>query len=163
METKRTKGTKKRKAKKVLFAVSYTLLQFTWGIVQNVIGGILFALLGRGKAEIYRGALVRRWNLSGSMTLGMFILMDRGHGEDVLAHEWGHTVQSVILGPLYLVVVGIPSLMWAGLPYFERYRRRKNRSYYWLYCEAWATRIGNRPGTTTATRDRRGGKTEKPV
>jgi len=26
-----------------------------------------------------------------------------------LVHEYGHTIQSIILGPLYLLIIGIPS------------------------------------------------------
>ena len=28
-------------------------------------------------------------------------------------HEYGHTVQSMILGPFYLLAVGLPSIIWA--------------------------------------------------
>ena len=31
----------------------------------------------------------------------------------LLVHEYGHTVQSLILGPLYLLVVGLPSVLWS--------------------------------------------------
>ena len=141
------KAQPRRKMPKVLTAlllVLYWLLQWTWGIIQNVAGLAAFVAAGRGKAYGYHGAAVRNWNNRGSMTLGMFILMDRSHGGDILAHEWGHTIQSIILGPLYLLVVGLPSIIWAGLPAFDRYRMRKNVPYDRLYCEGWATRLGRR-------------------
>ena len=33
----------------------------------------------------------------------------------LLVHEYGHTIQSLILGPLYLVLIGIPSTLWGFL------------------------------------------------
>ena len=102
-----------RKVLRALLLILYWLLQWTWGIIQNLVGLTAFIVVGRGRARGYHGAAVRSWNLSGSMTLGMFILMDRGHGPDILAHEWGHTIQSIILGPLYLLAVGLPSIIWA--------------------------------------------------
>ena len=134
----------KSKILRALLLTLYWLLQWTWGIVQNIAGLVMFVAAGRGKARGYHGAAVRNWNLSGSMTLGMFILMDRGHGDDILAHEWGHTIQSIILGPLYLLAVGLPSIIWAGLPAFDRYRSTRHVPYDRLYCEGWATRLGRR-------------------
>lgn len=129
---------KKKKSAKLL----YWLIQWTWGLAQNAIGLVVFALLGRGKTRRLGGAAVRSWNLKGSLSLGMFILMDRGHGDRVLVHEYGHTIQSLILGPLYLLVIGIPSLLWASLPALEKYRRKTGKTYYWLYCERWANYAG---------------------
>ena len=37
----------------------------------------------------------------------------------LLVHEYGHTIQSLIFGPLYLIVMGIPSTLWGFLPYFQ--------------------------------------------
>ena len=32
--------------------------------------------------------------------------------ERTKVHEYGHTIQSIILGPLFLLVIGIPSCIW---------------------------------------------------
>ena len=48
------------------------------------------------------------------------------------------------LPPFYLAAVSLPSLLWAGLPVFERYRREKGVPYSRLYCESWADRLGSR-------------------
>lgn len=48
------------------------------------------------------------------MSLGLFIFMFGGRyigDEETLKHEYGHSIQSKILGPLYLIVIGLPSLM----------------------------------------------------
>ena len=55
-----------------------------------------------------------------------------------IQHEYGHSVQSEYFGPLYLIVIGIPSVLrvlW--------YRGDKeNRDYYGGYPENWANRLG---------------------
>lgn len=56
---------------------------------------------------------------------------------ELYAHEYGHVKQSRILGPLYLFVIGIPSLLWACW-----YRKHKRGSYYAFYTEKWADRLG---------------------
>ena len=120
----------------------YVFWQMTFGLVQNILGLFLYLVLpSRGKFR-FHGAYVTKWHRSDSMTLGMFIFY--GHNnERVLVHEFGHTIQSMVLGPLYLLVIGIPSVLWATLPYFENLRKEKGLSYYSLYCESWATDLGD--------------------
>ena len=47
-------------------------------------------------------------------------------------------------GSLYFFVIGIPSGIWCNFPAFVKYRKEKNVSYYWLYCEGWANLWGRR-------------------
>lgn len=87
----------------------------------------------------------------GGVTLGDKIFISKYyHGEYlnmIIAHESGHVKQSLYLGPLYLFVIGIPSILWAGL--HKAILPRK--SYYWFYTEAWANKLGglgvNKDGT----------------
>ena len=67
-----------------------------------------------------------------------------GIDERLLVHEYGHTVQSLILGPLYLLVIGLPSLVWMKTARLGRWRRRSRISYYSLYTERWANWLGER-------------------
>ncbi|MBD5128727.1 MAG: hypothetical protein HDT43_02195 [Ruminococcaceae bacterium] len=127
----------------------YYILQWTWGIIQNVVGFILFLANYRRLHFRYNGAVVTVWKSKrGSMGLGMFIFLSESamneNREFTLMHEYGHTVQSCILGPLFLPVIGLPSLLWAGLPVLRRYRERKSVAYYRLYTERWANFLGER-------------------
>ena len=63
---------------------------------------------------------------------------------DLLIHEYGHTVQSLILGPVWSIVIGLPSMLWCNLPVFQRLRRKKGVPYSRLYCEGWANRLGQK-------------------
>lgn len=130
--------------------------QWTWGFPQNLLGLLVFLTLrARGirteqgrkpcpKAS-FRHAAVTGWSRSSAMSLGMFLFVpDRTPfaPSPVWIHEFGHTVQSLILGPLWIPVVGIPSALWAGL--FGKHRTRKRISYYRFYPERWANRLGER-------------------
>ena len=127
----------------------YLLLQWTWGILQNLAGLFVFLLNFRREHRIFHGAVITSWNNPGYSTgLGMFIFMSENIPEEdykrTLVHEYGHTVQSAILGVLFLPVVGIPSMLWAVTPAFKRYRREKRVSYYRFYPERWANFLGER-------------------
>ncbi len=121
----------------------YYALQWTWGLPQNLLGLILW-LCCKGEVQpSFHGAKVKRWRIGGSLGMGMFLFLGTG-SRRVLVHEYGHSIQSVILGPLFLLVIGLPSLLWAGLPVFEHYRTSRGKSYYCFYPERWANHLGNR-------------------
>ena len=81
--------------------------------------------------------------MKGAVTLGRYIILRDAYFKDwdTWNHERGHSIQSMILGPLYLPVIGIPSLAWATLWYFGIVDDRK-ASYYAFYTEKWADRLG---------------------
>lgn len=107
---------------RALRAVLFYFIQWTWGLPQNVVGLIVLLLLGRQRRSRYHGALAtifgssRIFPDSGAFSLGCFIFIPESWGEEncrrTLVHEYGHTVQSLILGPLYLPAVGLPSVIW---------------------------------------------------
>ena len=113
--------------------VLHKLIQGSWGVVQNITGLFVFVILRRGgSVERYRDALVltrapNRLVGQGSFSLGLFLFLQPNlHPEakrGLLAHEYGHSLQSALYGPLYLPCIGLPSLLWAG-----RYKRRQLRS-----------------------------------
>ena len=122
--------------KKTLFY----LVQWTLGITQNIIGLVLFLCLVGRKHRTFHGAVVTTWKLGSSCSLGMFIFTSVPYDSFTLKHEYGHTIQSHILGPLWVFVIGLPSLIWCGC--FENYRRKHNISYYSFYTERWANKLG---------------------
>ena len=130
--------------------ILYWVIQWTWGIVQNIAGAVMTVALlvknPRRRRFAYHGALVVEWETSGgSMAMGMFIFFGhrgRADAAQVLVHEYGHTVQSCILGPTYLFVIGLPSVLWANLPGLQRSRWENDRSYFDFYTEKWANRCG---------------------
>ena len=69
-------------------------------------------------------------NMRSGITLGNYIIVNNIKH---LRHELGHTRQSKILGPLYLLVIGLPSLIHAGL----HAKVCKDKNYYHFYTEHW--------------------------
>jgi len=134
----------------------YILIQWTWGFLQSLLGLIFLVLLGKQERTWYGCALMTvydqkrvRLNRIGSVSLGMFTFViakkDGKPHPGLAAHEYGHTFQSLILGPLYLIVVGIPSFLWALQ--FSRHRKEygeKGVAYTSRYPENWAENWGGR-------------------
>lgn len=117
------------------------ILHFIWGLPQNIIGGIMYLILRRKNPhKKYKNAYVCKMPWGGGVSLGMFIFASNIDWEPTIMHEYGHTRQSMFLGPLYLLVIGLPSIIWAGC--FDNYRQKHNKSYYDFYTESWADKLG---------------------
>lgn len=120
-------------------------VQVVWGLPQTMVGAALFcALRGWRRCGAFRSAIVTPWRLRAGLSLGMFVFVPHHSPRALVLHEYGHTLQSLCLGPAYLPVVVVPSLVWAGLPRLERYRLRKGYSYYRFFTERWANLLVKR-------------------
>ena len=71
----------------------------------------------------------------GSISLGNFVLLG-SNSDTTCAHELGHVKDSHLFGPLYLFIIGLASIIWAG---FNIYKK-KGVSYYSLYTESRANK-----------------------
>lgn len=118
-----------------------------WGFPQNLVG-LIMASFFEMKAQIvrvekYKDSEVFYINskFGGAVSLGtyIFIFSDYRDTRKIIMHEYGHSIQSKILGPLYLLVIGLPSIIWAGL--FEKYRNKHKISYYSFFTEKWANKL----------------------
>lgn len=134
----------------------YLLAQCTWGLLQTAAGAAVLLRYRRCPRFRCHGAVVTSWPRADSLSLGMFIFLTDKPPRDrrglvphveisrrMLVHEYGHTVQSLILGPLYLPVVGLPSLLWARLPPCRRIWR-EDVSYFSFWTEKTANFLGEK-------------------
>ncbi len=121
-----------------------TLWTLIWEQPQTLLGALL--LLSR---KAFR--LVERIDKSngrvfvqsrgGGVSLGLFVFYYDAWG--VREHEFGHTFQSRRLGPLYLLLVGIPSV--SRVVYAWLYRSFSGR--YWNhYFDGWPEKQADRLG-----------------
>ena len=125
-----------------------------WQLPQNIVGLVVLAIMGHEKVltaengnKVYFSA-----HMPGGISLGKYSIISkyyiRSHMTDkaildldVTGHEaLGHGTQSRYLGPLYLPVVGLQSIIWAGLygsviPYTAN-------GYYKFWTEKWADKLG---------------------
>ena len=53
----------------------YLLIQFTWGLLQSLLGLFVFLVNFRSSHYFYYGAIVTEWNLKSSVSLGCFIFI----------------------------------------------------------------------------------------
>ena len=120
------------------------LLNLTWCLPQNIVGFIFLIInLLRGKiVGRYKGSFL--WKSDGSsVSLGYFRFVYKSSSEKYLEethlHEYGHTIQSYILGITYLLIIGLPSIVWCNC--FYNWRKEHKKSYYWFYTESWANRL----------------------
>jgi hypothetical protein len=125
---------------------------FVWELPQNLLGLVLYIVM-RVNHQI-EGA-VRETNYlfletpNTGVSLGWFIFWTpKGNRfpylpNDCRMHEYGHARQSSMLGPFYLLVVGVPSLIRA---IYSRWFRIKNgrtwTGYFNEFPENWADKLG---------------------
>ena len=119
----------------------FRLWQWTWGFPQTLLGAILYLVHRKCRHGSFHGAVVTYWPIRGSLGVGMFLFLGT-EDRQVMVHEYGHAVQSLFLGPLFLPIMGIPSFLWCNLPPCRRLRREKGVSYYSFYPESTANRMG---------------------
>ena len=131
---------------------AFWILQWTWGLPQNLIGLLLLLLLGRQRRERYHGAVITRFAghqklaQKGCVSLGMFIFMsdqlEPSRAAKIRVHEYGHCIQSLIFGPVFLLAVGLPSLVWAAC--YSQVHQDRNIAYTSRYPENNANKLGHR-------------------
>lgn len=111
------------------------IILYIWQLPQNLLGILIKYIV---KAElVYNGLYF--WKLRSGLSLGSYIFVNEHCTDSTILHELGHRKQSCILGPLYLLVIGIPSFLWASLRQLGLF---KSKSYYWFYTEKWANKLG---------------------
>jgi hypothetical protein len=112
-------------------------LLFLWELPQNILGLILL-IFYNSKIEKHDGRyFIFDYRFNGGMSLGHFIFC-RYKNEELMSHEWGHTYQSRWLGPLYLIIIGLPSITWSFIyDYFTE-------NYDAFIIEKWATNLGKK-------------------
>jgi len=120
-------------------------LKFIWCLPQQLVA-LMLKLFVKTEASYHiheKGIVVHYTHMKcGSVSLGnqIFLCESSWDDEDIILHEYGHYRQSLILGWFYLLVIGLPSIIWNSC--FRGYRKKHKVSYYWFYTEAWANKLG---------------------
>lgn len=121
----------------------YWLLMFTWALPMTLIGLLVtLVLLIAGKkperyGHSYRFIVGKRW---GGITLGLMFIQDEVKSESNAIHEYGH-VHQLILGPFFLLLCGLPSMI---RYWWIEFAKKSNRPFYdEIWFERSATNLGN--------------------
>lgn len=124
------------------------LILFIWQLPQHIlailyIGYLVMMCKDLGVDSRYKQAIVIPCVMRGAVTLGCYVFVGlNSEYRKTVKHELGHTIQSKILGPLYLIVIGIPSITYCGLRRIFPSLRKKN--YYDFYTEKWANNLSEK-------------------
>ena len=133
---------------KLIMKYIRNLILFIWQLPQHIVAIIYFGYLvmmckDLGVDSRYKQATVIPCIMRGAVTLGNYVFVGlNSEYRKTVKHELGHTIQSKILGPLYLIVIGIPSITYCGLRRIFPSLRKKN--YYDFYTERWANNLSEK-------------------
>ena len=133
---------------KLIMKYIRNLILFIWQLPQHIVALIYFGYLvmmckDLGVDSRYKQATVIPCIMRGAVTLGNYVFVGLNSDyRETVKHELGHTIQSKILGPLYLIVIGIPSITYCGLRRIFPSLRKKN--YYNFYTEKIANYLSEK-------------------
>ena len=133
---------------KLIIKYIRNLILFIWQLPQHIVALIYFGYLvmmckDLGVDSRYKQATVIPCIMRGAVTLGNYVFVGlNSEYKETIKHELGHTIQSKILGPLYLIVIGIPSITYCGLRRLFPSLRKKN--YYSFFSEKSANYLSEK-------------------
>jgi hypothetical protein len=133
---------------KLIMKYIRNLILFIWQLPQHLLAILYIVYLvmmckDLGVDSRYKQAIVIPCVMRGAVTLGCYVFVGlNSEYRKTVKHELGHTIQSKILGPLYLIVIGIPSITYCGLRRIFPSLRKKN--YYDFYTEKWANNLSEK-------------------
>lgn len=97
---------------------------WVWQLPQNLLGVIwknikkdsIITPISNNDIESV-GAKAYLIKARGTVTLGKYVFISQTYRDQgmIIKHECGHVKQSKMLGPLYLIVIGVPSILHAWL------------------------------------------------
>lgn len=120
------------------------IILFIWQLPQNLLGFILSRGGVQFKNQEHTIYFKKRFFNSG-VSLGQYIILDEvfkyaNDLQNAIDHEIGHSKQSLYLGWLYLLVIGLPSLF---RNIYSRIFKKNEAWYYSDFPENWADKLGN--------------------
>ena len=124
------------------------VLLYLWQLPQHLLALTLYLILKLSCKVInvngnkFCSERVIRVENNFGVSLGNYIFLNTNHSDTVLQHERGHSKQSLVFGPLYLLVVGIPSVVFCNLwdkVFHKNWTDEKRKQWYYnRYPEKWA-------------------------
>lgn len=131
------------KAIKYIIKLTAKIILLIWQLPQHLLalGLVLLCIFCRIKLRWDGEIIIMEKFWAGGVCLGEFIFVPKnGDGKHTRDHEMGHRCQSRMLGPLYLIIVGIPS---ACLCLAAKHSCRISHTYFEHFPENWANSLGH--------------------
>ena len=123
---------------------------YIWQLPQHLLGLFIWVILKTTKQTLkpfklqdYPDCLIIP-TTGQSFCTGKYVFVYKDYCENLLKHEIGHSIQSKYLGPLFIIVFGIPSI--CAVIGREAHRKlSKEEKYRWYFSrfpENWANKLG---------------------
>ena len=128
------------------------ILFYLWQLPQNLLGLLLIAIYKPERKHVLDSGVEIHFatRMRGGISLGKYSIVNIIHyrekledslKRDTVRHEAiGHAKQSRMLGWFYLLIVGLPSICWAGL--YGTVVPVTRNGYYKVFPENWADKLG---------------------
>ena len=117
---------------------------WVWQLPQNLLGVVwknikkdsIITPISNNDIESV-GAKAYLIKAGGAVTLGKYVFISQTYRDQgtIIKHECGHVKQSKMLGPLYLIVIGVPSILHAWLNDYIGCCKKHKDDYYHFYTE----------------------------
>jgi len=125
-------------------------IRYTWEYPQAVIGNLLLMYLWCNNSVISTEEIINKGvilitssYINTPMAFGMFVFIpSHKFPNRLLDRVIGNSWLSMIFGPLYLPIIGIPKSIWYILKI--KLGLFKNKSYNSFYTERWSINLGKR-------------------
>ena len=116
-------------------------INWTWELPQTLLGWVIMKKVKVYKIENFKGVkLVLMEDKKFGISLGRYVIINKRHSQNTKNHEYGHCIQSKIFGPLYLLIIGLPSITLNILSDIIGGEFKSN--YYNRFPENWADKLG---------------------
>lgn len=116
------------------------ILLWIWQFPQHIVGLLILLFIKSESKHRFDGITYYYYDpFPGGISLGNYMILGDKWSQSI-KHEYGHTMQSRILGPLYLPTVGLCSITWAGL--YGSVIKETHNGYYKFWTEKWADKLG---------------------
>jgi hypothetical protein len=117
-------------------------MKYLWQLPQNILAMLIYFIYKKSlpQVRIYKDSVIYYIvGFPGGLSLGHYIFLQYDCDMNMVNHEYGHTLQSKMLGWLYLPIVSLPSFIMAGL---TNLHILKIENYYKHFPENWADKLG---------------------
>lgn len=138
---------------KKFFNILKEAAKYIWQLPQNLLGLILIAFYRPERKHVLENGVEVHYatRMKGGISLGKYSIVNTCHyrkdvneslKRDTVRHEAiGHVKQSLMFGPLYLLVIGISSFVWCSI--YGRLVPYTYNGYYKFWTEKWADKLAS--------------------
>ena len=115
------------------------ILLYIWQLPQNIAGLIMLLIYQREKTyhKLNGRTFYYTTKMISGISLGNYIIIKKEDWGVSMCHEYGHSVDSRRLGPLYLIVISLPSLLGNIYNRIFHSNWKYSDSCEWYYNQPW--------------------------